>query len=97
MDEDDRDEEGDEDLDFGEETGSEDTSDTDDGLRDMETGGEPDEAWNVEGDEEEGEEDVLVEEDVDEDDDEGEKQLKPRLPIIRRNLLNVVKSRREAS
>ncbi|KAG7098569.1 hypothetical protein E1B28_000502 [Marasmius oreades] len=75
MDEDDDEDEGDEEMDFGEETGSEDTSGTEDEEDDpneLEHEGEPEEAWDGEGEDEEGEQDGLVEDDADEDNEDEE-------------------------
>ncbi|KAJ7132750.1 hypothetical protein C8R43DRAFT_929975 [Mycena crocata] len=75
MDEDEEDENEDVEMDFGEETGSEDTSNTEDeGEDDEDPTRQPGEVWDPEEDEEEDDEDEedLIENNDDEDDDEDE-------------------------
>lgn len=84
MDEDDEDEEEDVEMDFGEETGSEDTSNTgdegeDDDIEDPTR--QPGEVWDREEDDEEDDEDEedLVEHDEEDDEDEDEEDVNDRI------------------
>lgn len=72
MDEDEGDEDEDVEMDFGEETGSDDTSNTDEEVEDVLEGGARESETGWQDEDEEYEEDDLVENEDDEDEDDGD-------------------------